>query len=314
MSRPSAVARERAPTIAVVGNVNADLSCEVGRLPHPGETLLAESLIVGPGGKAGNASVAIAKLGAVPRLIGGVGDDPLGEMVLGALTRAGVSVAEVSRRPGVTTGVAIVLVAPAGHENAIVTHLGANLSMQPEEVPALDGCDGLLMTLGLPTDVLISAARSARAAAIPLIVDATPLRTVPLDTALTNVSLLSANRVEAAQLIGLGSSVDPLEACLALHSLGAQHVVLKLGSEGAIWSDGRTSGQVAAPVVDAVDPTGAGDAFMAALSVRWLSGDDLEAATRFACVVGALATTERGAQAGWSTLGDVEALAAGGRP
>jgi ribokinase len=302
-----------APTVAVIGNLNADLSCGVERLPSPGETLLAHSLGVGPGGKAGNASVAVAKLGAIPRLIGGVGADPLGEMVLSALARAGVSTAEVTRRSGAATGVAVVLVAPAGEENAIVTHLGANLEMTPDEVPGLDGCDGLLMTLGLPADVLTAAAEAARAAEIPLIVDATPLRKLPLDRALTEVSLLSANRVEARQLTGLPASADPLDTCFALHSLGAQHAVLKLGADGAVWSDGTTSGWVPAPPVTAVDPTGAGDAFMAALAVRWLSGEPLGAATRFACATGALATTGRGAQAGWSTLRDVEALAAAHR-
>ncbi len=293
-----------APTIAVVGNVNADLSCGIRRLPSPGETLLAESLVLGPGGKAGNASVAIAKLGATPRLISGVGNDPLGEMVLSELTRAGVSVAEVAPR------VAIVLVAPVGEENAIVTHLGANLELRPEEIPSLTGCDGLLMTLGLPVPALLAAARAARAAGIPLIVDATPLRDLPLDRAFTEVSLLSANRVEAQQLTGVSATADPEKMCRALHSLGAQHAVLKLGPEGAVWSDGTRSGLVAAPAVAAVDPTGAGDAFMAALAVRWVSGARLDTATRFACAAGALAASARGAQAGWSTLRDVEALAA----
>jgi ribokinase len=296
--------------IAVVGNVNADLSCGVARMPLPGETLLADSLVLGPGGKAGNASVAIAKLGVTPRLISGVGDDALGEMVVAALIRARVSVADLARRSGLTTGVAIVLVGPPGEENTIVTHLGANLQMSPDEIPPLEGCAGLLMTLGLPQDVLLAAVGAARAARIPVIVDATPLRAPPLDDTLTAVDVLSANRVEAELLTGQRGSADLAETCARLHALGAQRVVVKLGGEGAVWSDGHSSGHVRAPAVEAVDPTGAGDAFMAALAVRWLSGAELEAAVRFACVVGALATTAQGAQAGWSTLSDVDQLAA----
>jgi len=301
------------PVIAVAGNVNADLSYDVERLPRPGETLLASGLRVGPGGKAGNGAVAIARLGARARVVSSVGDDPLGVLALDALQAAVVDIDWIVRRPGETTGVATVFVAPVGQENAIVTHLGANLLMAPEEIPALDGCDALLMTLGLPRPALAACAEAGRRAGALVLVDATPLRELPLPRAFTAVDLLSANRVEAATLAGMEAVEDESEidaAISALHALGARRVVLKLGAGGAAWSDGRARGRAAAPAVEAVDPTGAGDAFMGALAVRLASGDTLPAATAFACLVGALATTARGAQGGWDSLDDVHRLAA----
>jgi ribokinase len=300
-----------AVAIAVVGNINADLSYDVPRLPQPGETLLASELRVGPGGKAGNASVAIAALGATPRLVGCLGEDPLGALVMAALGRAGVDTAAVGRVQGVTTGVATVFVAPPGEENAIVTHLGANLSFDGAATIDLSGCAAVLMTLGLPQPALLEVAAAARAAGVPLVVDATPLRTDSLPRELTAVSLLSANRPEAAALAGfpVDGDDDVDRALEALHGLGAGDVVIKLGADGAAWSDGAGSGRVEAPQVDAVDPTGAGDAFMGALVVRRAEGADLPAACAFACAAGALATTVRGAQGGFSTLDDVTALA-----
>ncbi|MEY2517570.1 MAG: ribokinase [bacterium] len=301
------------PVIAVAGNVNADLSYDVERLPLPGETLAADGLRIGPGGKAANAAVAIARLGASARVISSVGGDPLGALALAALRDAGVDIRWIVRRPGETTGVATVFVAPAGHENAIVTHLGANLLMTADDVPALRGCDALLMTLGLPHPALAACIQAARAAGIAVLVDATPLRTVPLDASFTAVDLLSANRVEAAALTGLDAVDDEQQidhALTALHGLGAREVVLKLGAGGAAWSDGAGRGRTAAPVVDAIDPTGAGDAFMGALAVRRARGDALPDATAYACLVGALATTGRGAQGGWASLDDVHVLAA----
>ncbi len=302
-----------APVVAVAGNVNADLSYDVERLPQPGETMLAQDLRVGPGGKAGNGAVAIARLGATARVVGTVGGDPLGTLALDALRAAGVDIDWIVRRPGETTGVATVFVAPVDQENAIVTHLGANMLMRPGEVPQLGGCDALLMTLGLPAAVLEACVASARRAGVPVLVDATPLRAVALPRAFTEVELLSANRVEAAALTGMDAvdSDDEIDAALAaLHALGARQVVLKLGPGGAAWSDGTRRGRSAAPVVQAVDPTGAGDAFMGAIAVRLASGDPLPEATAFACLVGALATTGRGAQGGWASLHDVHRLAA----
>jgi ribokinase len=302
-----------APVIAVAGNVNADLSYDVARLPQPGETLLADGLRLGPGGKAANGAVAIARLGATARIISSVGGDPLGALALEALHAAGVDTGWIVRRPAETTGVATVFVAPVGQENAIVTHLGANLLMAAGEIPALDGCHALLMTLGLPPAALVACAAAARRAGAAVLVDATPLRELPLRTEFTVVDLLSANRVEAAALAGLAAveSDAQIDAAIgALHALGARQVVLKLGAGGAAWSDGNDRGRAAAPAVEAIDPTGAGDAFMGALAVRLASGDGLADATAFACLVGALATTARGAQGGWDTLDDVHRLAA----
>jgi len=280
----------------------------VARMPLPGETLLADGLRLGPGGKAGNAGVAVARLGGRPRLIASVGDDALAAIALSGLESAGVDVGTVGRRQGATTGFATVFVGPPGHENAIVTHLGANLLSSPADVPDLRGCDGLLMTLGIPADVLLAAAAKAREAGVPVIVDTTPLRSVPLPRELTEVDLLSCNRGEYEALTGarIEADDDPERVCEALHRLGARCVVVKLGAAGAVWSDGARRGRSPAPPVEALDPTGAGDAFMAALCVRWLGGSGLGDATAFACAVGALTSTGLGAQGGWSTLGDVE--------
>jgi ribokinase len=283
--------------IAVAGNVNADVSYDVDRLPHPGETLPASALRVGPGGKAANASVALAHLGADAQTISCIGDDALGAIALEALQAAGVDTRWVARRTGLSTGTATVLVAPPGEENAIITFLGANLAMRADEVPDLSGCAALLLTLGLPEPVLLACVAAARAAGALIVVDTTPLRVPALPADLTAVDVLSANRVEAEQLTGAS---DPEQQVAGLHALGARAVALKLGPAGALCSDGTRLTAVEAPPVQAVDPTGAGDAFMAGLTLRLVAGDDLETATAFACRVGAHATTAKGAQGAWA--------------
>lgn len=301
------------PRIAVAGNINADLSYRVSRLPHPGETLLADDMTVGLGGKAGNASVALARLGAAPLLIGSVGNDELGALALRALEREGVATDGIVRRDGSATGVASVLVAADG-ENAIVTHLGANMEMEAEELPRLEACDALLMTLGLPPAVASALAAEARAQGAKLVVDATPLRGERPPHEILAADVLSANRVEAEQLLGHAIASDDeisiTRACAELRALGAQTVVLKLGERGAAWAEGDGHGRVQAPAIQAVDPTGAGDAFMAGLTLRLVQGCPLPVAVEFACLLGALSATGVGAQGGWSTSTDVERFAA----
>jgi ribokinase len=286
--------------IAVLGSVNADIVYTVPRLPHAGETLVAHETTLGAGGKAANASVALARLGGTPRLIGCIGDDALGDGVLAALQRAGVPTHALRRSPAAPTGLATAIVVPGG-ENSIVTHLGANLELRPGDIGALTGCAGLLATLGLDEDTLRAGLRRAREAGIPVLVDTTPLRRVPLHPEVTAVDLLSSNRVEAELVTGrpVRDAAGARDAVAALHALGAEAVVLKLGADGALWSDGAAAGHVPAVPAQVVDPTGAGDAFMAALAHAWLAGATLREATTAACALAARVVATRGAQGDW---------------
>jgi ribokinase len=286
--------------IAVLGSVNADIVYDVSRLPLAGETLVAAGLALGAGGKASNASVALARLGAKPRLIGCIGDDALGDGAIAALRRAGVATEGLRRSAAAPTGLATAIVA-AGGENTIVTHLGANVRLRPSDIGPLDGCAGLLVTLGLTEETVRAGIARARQAAIPVLVDTTPLRRVPLHPEVTAVDLLSANRVEAELVTGqpVRDRAGAREAVAALHALGAEAVVLKLGADGALWSDGASGGHVPAVPTEVVDPTGAGDAFMAALAHAWLGGATLAEATTAACALAARVVATHGAQGDW---------------
>jgi ribokinase len=286
--------------IAVLGSVNADIVYDVSRLPHAGETLVADGVALGAGGKASNAAVALARLGATPRLIGCIGDDALGDGALAALHRAGVATGSLQRSSSAPTGLATAIVVGGG-ENTIVTHLGANLFLRPSDIGPLDGCAGLLATLGLAEETVRAGIARARQAGIPVLVDTTPLRRVPLHREVTAVDLLSANRVEAELVTGqpVRDHTGARDAVAALHALGAEAVVLKLGADGALWSNGVRSGHVPAVPTEVVDPTGAGDAFMAALAHAWLDGAALDEATRAACALAARVVATHGAQGDW---------------
>src|SRR5713226_953045 len=133
--------------IVVLGSLNVDLVARVPHLPRPGETVMAESLQTFPGGKGANQAAAAARLGGAVAMIGRVGNDAFGSLLLESLQRDGVDISGVARDPEAPTGTALILVDPQG-ENVITVAAGANASLGSDEVRrALDAVDptGLLV-------------------------------------------------------------------------------------------------------------------------------------------------------------------------
>ncbi|HET6860870.1 MAG TPA: PfkB family carbohydrate kinase, partial [Streptomyces sp.] len=120
---------------------------------------------------------------------------------------------------------------------------------------------------------------------------------------------LVVNEHEARFVLGDSAGPDPEDWARGLLGLGPRSVVITLGAEGALVADGRTDAfaRVPSPKVDAVDTTGAGDAFTAALGWRLGLGDDLAKAAAFAVRVGSLAVTREGAQRSFPTAEEVGA-------
>jgi len=121
--------------IVVVGSLNADLTIYCERLPLPGETVHGNGFAVNPGGKSANQAVSASKLGGTVSLIGAVGDDSNGAMLLASTEGAGVDVSRVRRSADVATGVAVIAVDAYG-ENNIIISAGANGTLAPADVSA----------------------------------------------------------------------------------------------------------------------------------------------------------------------------------
>ena len=269
------------PRLTVVGSVNLDLVARVERLPRPGETVTGATFTRVPGGKGANQAVAAARLGAEVTLIGCVGSDDFGREALVELEGAGVNLDRLRRIDG-TSGVAFVTVDASG-ENEIVVAPGANLELRPGDVD-LPEADGVLCQLEIPLETV---EHVARAAAGRFFLNAAPARgRVPA----ADVTIV--NRYELAELTDRGGLV-----------------AVTSGAEGAVLLEGGEEvARAEPPPVDAVDGTGAGDAFTACLVVSLLEGRPREEALRRACVAGALAASRFGAQTSLPTADEVDAL------
>jgi ribokinase len=301
-----------APALVVVGSINLDLVVRCAALPSPGQTVTGEDLQEHGGGKGANQAVAAARLGAHTTLIGRVGGDAAGQRLLAGLRAEGVVVPEALVSSGVSSGTAIIAVERGG-ENHILLVPGANARLTPADVEhhaaTIRAARVLLLQLEIPSETVIAAARTARAAGVKVLLDPAPAPT-RLDPALYHVDLLSPNRSEAEALVGraLPTISDVADAARELIGRGATAVVITLGADGALLCVDGTTRHLPTFPVDAVDATAAGDAFKAALALRWAEGETLENAVRFALAAGALAASRPGAQPSLPRRAEVDAV------
>ncbi|WP_138444997.1 ribokinase [Sinomonas susongensis] len=313
--------------VVVVGSLNADLTLYTECLPRPGETVTGTGFAVHPGGKSANQAVAAARLGAAVRLVGAVGDDAHGAMLMASAEEAGVDTSGIRKLAGVPTGIAGIMVDARG-ENSIVIVPGANGSLSPDDVAeasaAFDGAAAVCLCLEVAQPTVLAAARAGRTAGAAVILNLSPYADIPREL-VESVDILLVNAHEAAQLLGLDALDTAGQDWAALAErfarAGFGSVIVTLGSEGAVVLDASGGAspavvRVAATPVAAVDTTGAGDAFTGALAARLAAGDGLADAARYASVAAALATTRHGTQAAYAGARDVEAMRAraGARP
>ncbi|MCX4756501.1 PfkB family carbohydrate kinase [Kitasatospora purpeofusca] len=312
MTAPSTPGR-----VVAIGSVNIDriLRCPV--LPAPGETVLAAGSAQGFGGKGANQAVAAAAMGAPTCLVARVGADAEGRAALADLRAAGVATDAVRTDPDAPTGLAVVLVDPAG-ENSIVVVPGANGRLTGAEVAqalaglALTSADTVLTSGEVPEEC-IRATASALPAGPRWIHNAAPAGALP-DWSGPGLRrpLLVANAVEAAQLTGRSADAagttdgtgdnsgddrrdGTAATATALAALG-DGAVVTLGAAGALVATGGALHRVPAPEVAVVDTTGAGDVFCGALAARLAQGASLPEAAATAVAAGAFAVTALGAR------------------
>lgn len=282
--------------IVVVGSINMDLVTRAPRFPTPGETLLGERFDTVPGGKGANQAVAAARLGAQVALVGALGEDAFGEQLRDGLADEGIDLSALVWVPECGSGCAAITV--AGSENQIVVVPGANARLSPQHVAAAEAlianADALLLQLEIPLPTVEAALRLAQQHGVPAILNPAPAQPLPREW-LTLAHCVTPNQHELAILLGETGAADDasLRACMREAPCP---VVMTRGAGGAWYADGEDVREQAGFPVDAVDSTGAGDTFNAALAVFLHEG--LASAVRKACATAALSVTRFGAQGG----------------
>ncbi|MFQ6394526.1 ribokinase [Nocardia sp. KC 131] len=308
----------RGGRVAVIGSVNQDVVCEVARLPGPGETVLASASRTNLGGKGSNQAVATAKAGGSVQFIGRIGRDPVTESLRGAMTRAGVKTTGLREVPDVRTGTAYIAVA-AG-DNQIVVDPGANFVWESDaeltamaEAELLAAADVVVAQFEIPLRVVTWAAGLAGR----FVLNAAPAAQFD-DELLRRCDPLVVNEHELSEISGMPTGSRE-QAGSAAHSMclrGARSVVATLGAAGSVWArrtDGPHEVEVVyqqAPQVVSVDSTGAGDAYVGALSSALAAGLDLGEAVGFATAAASISVRSTGTHTSYPTHAQVAAVLA----
>ena len=301
--------------VVVVGSINADQVTTVQRHPLPGETLIGTSITVLPGGKGANQAVAAALLGARVSMVGAIGRDGQAAAATALLDSANVDLTHVRAVDG-PTGLAVITVAADG-ENTIIVIPGANAAVDADVVGQSAGLIAGAAVVVLQGEIPAAASAAAvRLAAGRVVLNLAPV--IELDPAtIAAADPLIVNEHEATLLLaqlepGTPPPTSDADAVARLREWGVTSVVLTRGALGAIVADADGTDAVPSPVVVAVDSSGAGDAFVGALSARLAAGDTLREAARLAVRVGAFAVQSRGTQPSYPHADDVlpEVLAA----
>ena len=296
--------------VTVFGSFVVDLMARTPHLPIPAETVKGSYFQQGAGGKGFNQGVAAHKAGADVAMITKMGRDSLANVALDVMTEINLSKEYLFFHDEIATGVALIMVDENSSQNMIVIVPGACSTITEEDISAVEDrikeSAYLLLQLEVNQDANEKVAALAKKNGVKVIVNTAPYQPVS-DDFLSGSYLVTPNEVEAEELTGI--AVSDLEsadrAAQVFFSKGVQKVLITLGSRGVYINDGTRSEIVPAFRVDAVDTTGAGDAFNGGLLTALSEGKDLWQAARFANALAALSVQKIGTTA---SMPDREAI------
>jgi ribokinase len=277
-------------SLVVCGAINLDISCFVERLPVPGEEVIAEHITRVSGGTGGNIAVAAARiLGAKEvALIGALGRDDIARQQIAILEDAGIVTTGIHQITGEESGQAYILIDQAG-ENVIASHLGANAKLglkhlkKVEVKQQLRECQGIILT-DPPLEVAEGLINLAKRYDIPVLWDPgiliSPNREVLLSL-VKEAEVIFLNETEASAMLGTSELKTGFHE---LKKLGfGNHIVLKLGAQGAIMLEPATSTVIEVPALplrelglNVINTVGCGDVFAGVFAAYYVLGSGLE--------------------------------------
>lgn len=287
--------------ILVVGSLNLDYVIEVENMPKAGETIFGKSLKKIPGGKGANQAYAIGKLGGDVAMIGAVGDDDAGQILLNNLKSVNVDTSGIEIVNDNVTGQAYIYVDDNG-QNCITVISGANAvvdrDMIDRNMELIDDAEYVVMQLEVPIDTVKYVKDIAISKGKKVIIDPAPAIKNPDTNLWRGCYIIKPNELELATLTGkkLNNIEEYKKAAIELQKTGADFVISTLGRDGTIAYDGENIKNFDCKKTTVVDTTAAGDTFTAGLVIGLNEGKSIEEAINFGQSAAAITVSRKGAQ------------------
>lgn len=286
-------------TICVIGSVSMDLVVTADIRPGVGETVLGKSFQTVPGGKGANQAVAASRLGADVYMLGITGNDSYGESIVKNLKKNGVHTDYMEKAENAKSGTAHIVLSDA--DNSIIVVKGANDLVSPEYVSSageiLQKADIVLIQQEIPEETVTYTIEQCLKLKIPVLLNPAPARPIEQEI-IEKATYLTPNEYEASVLLNGRSEKE------ALRNYPNKLLITK-GKNGVCYHNGSEEKQIPAFPVKAVDTTGAGDTFNAALAVALAEKMSMEDALLFANRAASLSVLKFGAQGGMPTRTEV---------
>ncbi|MDA3977642.1 ribokinase [Gallibacterium sp. AGMB14963] len=290
--------------IAVIGSNMVDLITYIDRMPKMGETLEAPNFQIGCGGKGANQAIAAAKLGASVLMLTKVGDDIFAENTINNFRNYGVNTDFIQKVDGVSSGIAPIFV-DSSSQNRILIIKGANAYLKPIDIDnaeqQLRKCKIIILQLEVPLETVYYAIDFANKYNIPVILNPAPA-CKELDISYAcKCDFFMPNETELEILTGLPVfTMDEIRlAAQSLLRKGLKNLIVTLGNKGSIWLRGEEATVVEPYKVNAVDTSGAGDAFVGCFAHYYMSTLDILYSMQKASLFAAYSVTGYGTQSSY---------------
>jgi len=286
--------------VTVVGSLNIDHVLKVNALPLRGETLISDSYDISGGGKGANQAIAIGRLGVFVNMIGKVGGDVFGKMLIKNLIESGVRTKGVIVDKSQRTGAAFITVDRDGN-NTIVVAPGANQRLTIDDIRTKESqileSDVMVLQMEIPKDTVSYVIDFSKDTDKLVILNFAPAIDIDMDV-LEKVDYLVMNEIEVKYLTGIGFDFRDIDVSVRkLRKLFNKNVVITLGDKGAVLITLKNEIlKIPAYEIKPIDSTGAGDAFIGGFILGLVTNKSIEDCIVIGNAAGALSVTKLGAQ------------------
>lgn len=299
--------------VVCFGSYVVDLTSRAGHLPVPGETVIGSSFKMGPGGKGSNQGVAAHRAGADVMMMTKVGKDVFGNMALDFYQSEGMNTDYVFVDDERETGTALIMVDENTAQNCILVVSGACGNVTDADIekarPVIEKADVLLVQLEINIDAIYKVIDMAYNAGVKIVLNTAPVQKID-QSVFSKIEIVTPNEVEAGIITGVDvtDEASARKAAEIFMGWGVKSVVITMGKAGAFVMNTEKQAFIPSIKVDAIDTTGAGDAFNGGFVTALVEGKDIFEAAKFANVTGALSVTKLGTAPAMPHRGEIDAM------